>query len=103
MTKMVAARKAKRIEMNTPDGAVTPTEHELAAKLAEETERGNYWFDQSYACEEEIKRLRALLGRVVGTPLSGRTIDGGTFISGELLRDIEEGLGTTVSGTGSKK
>jgi hypothetical protein len=76
------------------------------ARLAEETERGNYWFDQSNACEEEIKRLRALLGRVVGTPLSSRTADGGTLISGELLRDIEAGLGTTVSGnarTGSKK
>jgi hypothetical protein len=66
-------------------------------KLAEETERGDYWLEQFYACDDERKRLQALLGRVVGTPLTGRTMDGGTFISGELLRDIEAGLGTRTT------
>jgi multidrug resistance efflux pump len=31
------------------------------SRLAEETERGNYWFDQHHACENELKRVRAQL------------------------------------------
>ena len=55
---LVAASWKREAELNEQAANESSA---YAKRLAEETERGNYWFDQHYACENELKRVRAQL------------------------------------------